>query len=86
MVRHRVLHPQCNMLKYLKRLSRYSTPCRSTTKQGLGVQWEEAGLGEEGGGEDVCVRRCAVGGGLGGGEDVCVRRCAEGVWKVWERS
>ena len=35
------------------------------------------GLGEEGGGEDVCMRRCAVGGGLGeegGGEDVCVRR------------
>ena len=47
------------------------------------------GLGEEGGGEDVCVRRCAVGGGLGeegGGEDVCVcvcdevcRRCVGGV-------
>ena len=33
------------------------------------------GLGEEGGGEDVGVRRCAVGGGLGeegGGEDVGV--------------
>ena len=41
------------------------------------------GLGEEGGGEDVCVRRCPVGGGLGeegGGEDVGVQ------WgEVWER-
>ena len=47
-----VLHPQCNMLKYLKRLSRYSTPYCSTTKQGLGVQWEEVWERREG------VRMC----------------------------
>ena len=38
----------------------------------------------------MCVRRCAVGGGLGeegGGEDVCVRDVQEiSVWVVWNCS